>query len=399
MTSNRWLLPEGVQEVLPPESWRLEAARHRLLELYWRWGFDLIRPPLIEYLDSLLTGAGHNLDLQTFKLTDQLSGRMMGVRSDMTTQAARIDAHRLPADGPARYCYIGSVLRTRPEEPGGSRSPLQIGVELFGHAGPDADLEVISLMLESLRAMGIGDAYLDLGHVAVYRALVARAGIDGDTEAELFDVMQRKSRPDLRAMIDQGRLPAGPGGWFETLIDLNGDAGVLDDAAALAGVDPGIERALAELRDMSRRLARHYPDVPLYIDLAELRGYRYKTGMVFAAFAPGHGRELARGGRYDNVGAAFGRARAATGFSADLNLLAAIGEPPARPPFRAVFAPAGDDPDLLAAIRRLRAEGRRVVTGLPGDELDAAAAGCDEVLVHETGEWRCRPVADRKDSE
>lgn len=397
MRSNRWLLPEGVPEVLPPESWRLEAARRRLLDLYWRWGFDLIRPPLIEYLDSLLTGAGHNLDLQTFKLTDQLSGRMLGVRSDMTTQAARIDAHRLPAPGPARYCYIGSVLRTRPEEPGGSRSPLQIGVELFGYAGLEADLEVLSLMLESLNSMGIAGAYLDLGHVAVYRALVARAGIDDDTDELLFDVMQRKSRPDLRTLIAQKRLSEQAGGWFESLIDLNGSAEVLDAAAELAAVDPAIERALAELREMSGRLARHYPDVPLYIDLAELRGYRYKTGMVFAAFAPGHGRELARGGRYDNVGAAFGRARAATGFSADLNLLAALGELPAAPVAGGVFAPAGDDPALLAAIRKLRAEGRRVVCGLPEDALDAADAGCDERLVHEAGEWRCRPVADRKE--
>lgn len=396
MRSNRWLLPEGVQEVLPPESWRLETARQRLLDLYWRWGFDLIRPPLIEYLDSLLTGAGHNLDLQTFKLTDQLSGRMMGVRSDMTTQAARIDAHRLLTDGPARYCYIGSVLRTRPEEPGGSRSPLQIGVELFGHAGPEADLEILSLMLESLRATGIDGACLDLGHVAVYRALVARAGIDDDTDALLFDVMQRKSRPDLRRLIEQELLSESAGEWFEALIGLNGPAGILDEAEGLASVAPAIERALAELRDMSGRLARHYPDVPLYIDLAELRGYRYKTGMVFAAFAPGHGRELARGGRYDNVGEAFGRARAATGFSADLNLLAALGEVPAEPVTGGVFAPAGDDPGLLAAIRRLRAEGRRVVTGLPGDGMDAASAGCDEVLAEEDGEWRCRPAAKGK---
>lgn len=397
MRSDRWLLPEGVQEVLPPESWRLEAARRRLLDLYWRWGFDLIRPPLIEYLDSLLTGAGHNLDLQTFKLTDQLSGRMMGVRSDMTTQAARIDAHRLPAAGPARYCYIGSVVRTRPEEPGGSRMPLQIGVELFGHAGPDADLEVLSLMLESLDAMGIANAYLDLGHVEVYRALVERAGIDDDTEAVLFDIMQRKSRPDLRALIAQGRLPEEAGCWFESLIDLNGSAGILEQAGELAAVDPAIEGALAELRDMSERLARHYPDVPLYIDLAELRGYRYKTGMVFAAFAPGHGRELARGGRYDNVGAAFGRARPATGFSADLNLLATLGQPPAGPREGGVFAPAVDDPALLAEIRRLRAEGRRVVTGLPGEAADAAAAGCDEVLVYEAGEWRRRAPADERE--
>lgn len=206
MQSNRWLLPEGVQEMVPPETWRIEAARRQLLDLYWRWGYDLIRPPLIEYLDSLLTGAGHELDLQTFKLTDQLSGRMMGVRSDITTQATRIDAHRLQAIGPARYCYIGSVLRTRPEEPGGSRSPLQVGAEKFGDAHIDSDLEIVSLMLETLTLMGIDNACLDLGHVAIYRRLVAHAEMSAELEPVLFDVIQRKSGPDLDAMAAAGRI-------------------------------------------------------------------------------------------------------------------------------------------------------------------------------------------------
>src|SRR5699024_1491334 len=188
MQSNRWLLPEGVQEVLPPESWRLEKARRALLDLYWRWGYDLIRPPLIEYLDSLFTGTGHDLGLQTFKLIDQLTGRTMGVRSDMTTQAARIDAHRLRTEGPGRYCYIGSILRTRPEEPGGSRSPLQIGVEMFGAADLFSDLEIVSLMLETLALMGVDRVTVDLGHVAIYRALVAQAGITAELEPVLFDI-------------------------------------------------------------------------------------------------------------------------------------------------------------------------------------------------------------------
>lgn len=391
MGFDRWLLPDGVQELLPPQAWRLEGARRRILDLYWRWGFDLIRPPLIEYLDSLLTGAGHNLDLQTFKLTDQLSGRMLGVRSDMTTQAARIDAHRLPTQGPARYCYIGSVLRTRPEEPGGSRAPLQIGVELFGHYGIESDLEVLSLMLETLGELGIDNAHLDLGQVEIYRALVAKAGIDRDSELRLFDIMQRKSLPDLRALIEQGDLTAAVGGWFERLMAMNGDPAVLAQAhAELGGLDPRIGAAVANLETMVARLAEHYPQVPVHVDLAELRGYRYKTGMVFAAFAPGLGRELARGGRYDDVGAAFGRGRPATGFSADLNVLAALGTPPAWDS-RAVYAPPGDDPDLLAAIRSLRAAGRRVVVGLSGDE---SRSHCEEQLVATDGGWRCRPSTD-----
>lgn len=393
MQFNRWLLPEGVQETLPPESWRLEAARRRLLDLYWRWGFDLIRPPLIEYLDSLLTGAGHNLDLETFKLTDQLSGRMMGVRSDMTTQAARIDAHRILAAGPARYCYIGSVLRTRQEQPGGSRAPLQIGVELFGHAGQDSDLEVLSLMLETLSEMGIADVHLDLGHVAVYRSLVEHTGVDTDTEAQLFDIMQRKSAPDLAAFIERGEISVEAGGWFARLIELNGGPDVLRDArAAFAGLDARIIDALTSLETLTERLARHYPNVQLYIDLAELSGYRYKTGVVFAAFSPGFGRELARGGRYDNVGVAFGRARPATGFSADLNILTALGdvangvEPPA------VFAPADDDAELLAQIRHLRAAGRRVIVALPGQDTGGAYHACIEQLVKQDGQWCCLPI-------
>lgn len=393
MQSDRWLLPEGVQEVLPPESWPLEAARRRLLDLYWRWGFDLIRPPLIEYLDSLLTGAGHNLELQTFKLTDQLSGRMMGVRSDMTTQAARIDAHRLQAHGSARYCYIGSVLRTRPEEPGGSRSPLQIGVELFGHAGLESDLEVLSLMLETLHEMGVVSAHLDLGHVAIYRALVEKAGIGDEVEARLFDIMQRKSAPDLRALIKAGELTTAAGEWFARLIELNGGDSIIAAAETeLAGLDGRIDAALRDLSRVLDRLRQHYPDVPVHIDLAELRGYRYKTGLVFAAFAPGLGRELARGGRYDNVGDAFGRARPATGFSADLNVLAALGRPPAWDGTVAVFAPAGEEPGLLAAIRELRAAGRRVVVGLPGETTDPAVYGCGETLVEIDGQWQCRAV-------
>jgi len=394
MQSNRWLLPEGVQETLPPESWRLEAARRRLLDLYRRWGFDLIRPPLIEYLDSLLTGAGHNLDLHTFKLTDQLSGRMMGVRSDMTTQAARIDAHRIQAEGPARYCYIGSVLRTRPDESGGSRAPLQIGVELFGHAGQDSDLEVLSLMLETLSEMGISGAYLDLGHVGVYRTLVEHTEISADTEAQLFDIMQRKSAPDLTALIDQGLISAQAGEWFATLIELNGGKEVLVEAGkAFAGLDERIDEALGNLETLTERLARHYPEVPVYIDLAELRGYRYKTGVVFAAFAPGFGRELARGGRYDNVGAAFGRPRPATGFSADLNVLTTLGEFSDNENGDSIFAPADDDADLLAEIRRLRGAGRRVIVALPGQQIEDARSECSEQLVKQDGQWVCLPTS------
>lgn len=390
MQSKRWLLPEGVQEMVPPESWRLESARRELLDLYWRWGYDLIRPPLIEYLESLLTGAGHELDLQTFKLTDQLNGRMMGVRSDMTTQATRIDAHRLQATGAARYCYIGSVLRTRPEEPGGSRSPLQVGAEKFGDAHIDSDLEIVSLMLETLALMGIDSICLDLGHVAIYRRLVAIAGIPRDFEPSLFDVVQRKSRPDLDSLAASGRLDALSHKRFARLMELNGPVDVLDEArGALSGIDAEIDAALERMRAMAELVTTHYPDVPVFLDLAELRGYRYKTGLLFAVFAPGLGRELARGGRYDGVGAAFGRPRPATGFSADLNLLAALGRFDSAIRCGGIHAPPGSDAQLLAAVRRLRADGERVVVATPESQADS---GCDRILEYIDGRWDVRPL-------
>src|SRR5699024_10176996 len=223
----------GVQTcALPisPESWRLEAARRALLDLYWRWGYDLIRPPLIEYLDSLLTGAGDDLDLQTFKLVDQLNGRTMGVRSDMTTQAARIDAHRTAQPGTARYCYIGSILRARPEEPGGSRSPLQLGVEMFGAGDIEGELEIVSLLLETQALMGADNATLDLGHVAIYRGLVQHCGVTATLEPELFDIVQRKSLPDLQALHAAAQLDDTAYRRFADLIELNGSASILDQA-------------------------------------------------------------------------------------------------------------------------------------------------------------------------
>lgn len=389
MQPNHWLLPEGVQEVLPPASWRLEAARRQLLDLYWRWGYDLLRPPLIEYLDSLLTGSGHDLDLQTFKLIDQLSGRTMGVRADMTTQAARIDARRMAGHGPARYCYIGSILRTRQEEPGGSRSPLQIGVEMFGAPGMASDLEIVSLLLETMSLMRIANVTLDLGHVAIYRSLVARSGIAEALEPALFDVVQRKSQPDLETLRGDGLIDDRAHGRFAALMELNGSSPILDDAEArLGGVDSAIDAALAGLREMVAQLEVHYPEVDVVLDLAELRGYRYKTGLLYAAFAPGVGRELARGGRYDDVGGVFGRARPATGFSADLNLLAALGSFEDDTGHAGIYAPADGDPALLAEIRRLRQAGERVVAATPCCDHGPDDLGCDRVLEQRGGAWQ-----------
>ncbi len=391
MRVDRWLLPEGVDEALPDVAWRLERARAKLLGVYRSWGYELIRPPFIEYLDSLLTGAGSALDLQTFKFADQLSGRMLGIRSDITTQAARIDAHRLRREGAARYCYIGSVLRTVPDGLGGTRAPLQVGAELFGHAGVASDFEVLALMLETLTALGIADVHLDLGHVGIYRALSARLGLSADVEQELFDILQRKSRPDLAAFMAARPAEAQLAEWLNALILLNGDSGVLQRARAQLGA-AGIEvtQALATLEALVKRLSEHYPKLPIHIDLAELRGYRYKTGVVFAAFVPGQGRELARGGRYDGVGAAFGRARAATGFSADLNQLIALAQLPEDGAAAAVFAPAVEDAALVARIAELRAQGRRVVQAL-GQET-AMSLACQDELVKDGKSWKLKPV-------
>ncbi|MFQ5937297.1 MAG: ATP phosphoribosyltransferase regulatory subunit, partial [Acidiferrobacterales bacterium] len=316
---DRWLLPEGVEEVLPDEAQRLEAMRRQVLDLLHTWGYELVMPPMIEYLDSLLTGAGRELDLQTFKVTDQLSGRLMGIRPDMTPQAARIDAHYLKRSGPVRLCYFGSVLRTRPEEFGDSREPLQLGAELFGHAGPESDAEILCLMIETLKLAGIGELHVDLGHIGVFRALTAEARLSSDQESDLFDALQRKARADLEALMDASDMRANHKAMLMALVELNGGIEVLREARQrLAEAPAAVTQALDDLETVAARVNAKLPGLPLYFDLAELTGYRYYTGVIFSAFVPKYGRPVARGGRYDGIGQAFGRARPATGFGADL---------------------------------------------------------------------------------
>jgi ATP phosphoribosyltransferase regulatory subunit len=320
--SGLWLLPEGVEESLPPMSWRLEALRRTLLDHYRAAAYELVLPPLIEHLDSLLTGAGSDLERQTFKLTDPAGGRLLGLRADMTPQAARIAARHFTAQPVVRLCYLGTVLRTQPDSLGGSRAPRQVGCEIFGEPGLEADLEILRLMLDTLRLAGLRDVHIDLGHVGIYRAVIGTLGLDADDEATLFDILQRKSQPDLRDFAASRRLAADVLRSFAALMDLNGDTTVLARARAVLGsAGPAVIEALSALEQAAAELQRVAPDVGLHIDLAELRGYRYQTGLVFAAFVPGHGRELARGGRYDGVGREFGHARPATGFSADINEL------------------------------------------------------------------------------
>jgi ATP phosphoribosyltransferase regulatory subunit len=394
LTEDRWLLPEGIEEVLPADARRLESLRRQVLDLFESWGYRQVMTPMIEYIESLLVGTGHDLDLQTFKLVDQISGRLIGLRADITPQVARIDARNGHVDLPARYCYLGTVLQAQADHLEKTRSPFQVGAELYGHAGCASDLEVIHLMLTMLSAIGVDNIHLDLGHVGIYRGLVTQAGLDAAQEAELFDILQRKAAPDLRDFLAAHPVEADSARMLSALIELHGDASVIDRARArLAGADASVTQALAELDLLANKLAKSFPNVPVHFDLAELRGYHYHRGVVFAALAEGYGRELARGGRYDGIGKAFGRARPATGFSADLKVLTRLAGGKADSyAERTVFAPDVDDEHLTTRIAALRAEGWCVIRELTGQHSDAAAMGCRYTLLAHDGSWKLTPV-------
>jgi ATP phosphoribosyltransferase regulatory subunit len=392
-SKDQWLLPDGIGEVLPPEAWRLERARRELLDMFARRGYDLIMPPLIEYLESLLTGAGNDLDLQTFKVTDQVSGRMLGLRADMTPQAARIDAHPLRRDAPTRLCYIGPVLHTRSDGFGSSRSPLQVGAELFGHAGIESDTEILELVLETLSLLKIPDVHIDLGHVGIFRGLARDAGLSPLQENDLFEALQRKAVPEIEEMLAAQVPDSDRRSRLAALARLNGGPEVFTQAREqLAGAGKPVMDALDNLDAIAGLLKQRAGDITLNFDLAELRGYKYQTGMVFAVFVPGCGQEIARGGRYDAVGEVFGRARPATGFSTDLKTLVNLSQQDFDGMHGAILAPAEEDALLYATVKELRQAGERVVCALPGQSGDAATMGCDRVLVNEKGSWVVRPT-------
>jgi ATP phosphoribosyltransferase regulatory subunit len=387
MNNERWLLPEGIEELLPSQAQVLEQLRRRLLDLFDRWGYDLVLPSLVEYLDSLLTGTGNDLDIQTFKFTDPLSGRLLGIRADITPQAARIDAHRLgERQGPVRLCYQGTVLHTRGDGLGGSRSFTQIGAELYGHVGVESDAEMVSLMLDALALAGVGPVYVDLGHVGIFRALSQVAGLSAEQEASLFNALQRKAMPEIEVLVAQLDIDDAARRGFTDLVWFNGGTEVLDEARRRLSGNPQVLRALDEVEQVAERVGRQRPDLQLHFDLAELRGFHYHTGVVFAAYQPGQGRAIAQGGRYDDIGKVFGRARPATGFSADLRALIALSAE-AAPVADGIFAPVGDDVTLVEKVRELRAAGERVVCELPGQRGDAAAMGCNRKLIFQSGTW------------
>ncbi len=383
---DRWLLPEGIEETLPEDARRLERLRRRLLDEFACWGYELVMPPLIEYIDSLLTGTGRDLDLQTFKLTDQLTGRLMGIRPDMTPQTARIDAHYLKRGAPVRLCYASSVLHTRPDEFGGSREPLQIGAELFGHKGAESDAEVLGLMVRTLALVGITTPHLDLGHVGVFRGLARAAGLQPETEAEVFAALQRKARGEVLALLQRDGVSTADGKRIAALLDLSGDAGVLDAARKEYASNSDVTRALDDLAAVARIVAT-YPGMPeLRFDLAELAGYQYYTGIVFSAYVPRQGWAIAKGGRYDGVGRAFGRDRPATGFGTDLRQLLRVCSD-CTDLLGGVLAPSGEDAGLRAEVARLREAGERVVCELPGALNAPEELGCDRRLVRQGSQW------------
>jgi len=386
--ANRWLLPDGVDEILPPQASQLETLRRDILDLYSTWGYELVMTPLIEFLDSLLILPSNALQLQTFKIVDQLTGRSMGVRADITSQVARIDSHVLQREAPTRLCYADSVLHTRPQSLLGSRSPLMIGAELYGHRGIESDIEVISLMLHTLEKAGIEKPQLALGHVSFYRTLTKSAGFPAELEQKLFAALQRKSASEIENLLQNAGAEKTLIADIKSLATLNGDISILDRAASeIQSSAPEIQQSIDQLKKIASVISQRFPQQSVYFDLGELRGYEYHTGVVFAAYVSSYGEAIANGGRYDDIGEGFGRARAATGFDADLKILLAQGKN-SYTTGKKIFAPANDDPALQEAIESLRSEGQHVINAFPGQTETAADMGCDYELLSTKDGWQ-----------
>lgn len=383
-----WVLPQGIEESLPESASRLETLRRDLLDLYASWGYELVMPPFIDHIESLLTGTGHDLDLQTFKLIDQVSGRTLGVRADMTPQVARIDAHHLNRDVPTRLSYMGTVIHARPDSFGGSRSPMQVGAELYGHAGVESDVEIISLMLKTFAVAGVENVYVDMGSVDVFRGLSRQAGLSEDDESRLFEMCQRKAVPEIEQLLGELEIADDVRQMLADLPGLNGDISVLQRARKLlAAADKGVLDAIDYLEQTAEIVMARFESVSFNFDLGESHGYYYQTGVVFEAFVPNLGGSIARGGRYDDIGQIFGRTRAATGFSTDLKLLDALTTREFTKA-RRVFAPFAEDKGLDEKVNELRNQGACVIEQLPGQPGDAKAMGCNQVLQLIDGQWQ-----------
>ena len=386
--SSAWLLPEHIADVLPAEARRLEDLRRCWLDMARSYGFEQVMPPLLEHLESLLTGTGHTSDLRTFKLVDQLSGRTLGIRADATTQVARIDAHLLNRQGVTRLCYCGPVLHTRPQSPQATREPLQLGAEIYGHAGLEADLEVQDLALDGLQAAGLRGLVLDLADARIVRAVLAGVPIDAAALADVVAALAAKDVATLQSLSHS--FPTDARAGLMALPTLYGDVSVLSEARRKLPQRAAINAALDDLAGLARHVVRAHPGVRVGFDLADMGGYGYYSGARFAVYVPGAADAVLRGGRYDEVGAVFGRNRPAVGFSTDLKMLARCAVPEQRS--TAVRAPWSEDPGLRQAIRQLRGHGDAVVCILPGHGHEGDEFDCDRELVAVDGQWVLRAL-------
>ena len=383
-----WLLPEHIADVLPAQARRVEELRRALLDRARGYGFELVMPPLLEHIESLLTGTGRELDLKTFKLVDQLSGRTLGLRADTTPQAARIDAHLLNREGVTRLCYCGPVLHTRPAGQSATREPLQFGAEIFGHAGLEADLEAAELALDGLAAAPVKDLLIDLADARVLRGVLAGVPMEAAQLQDIVQALSDKDAPTLAALT--AHVPAPTRDALQALLRLYGGDEVLAAAREALPARPMVREALDQLAWLASHLKSAYPQLRLGFDLSDMSGYAYYSGLRFAIYGAGCSDALARGGRYDEVGAVFGRNRPAVGFSLDLKTLAEVAGLSPAP--TAIRAPWSEDPALRAAMRRLREAGETVLAMLPGHEPEAQAFACDRELVQVGGQWVLRAL-------
>ena len=381
---DRWLLPDGVEDMLPSQAKKLEEVRRRLLDLFSTWGYDYVIPPMIEYLESLLTGTGGDLDLKTFKVVDFLTGRTMGVRADITPQVARIDAHSLNRDGVARLCYAGTVVQAQAESMLASRTPLSVGAELFGDSTSKADTEIVSLMVESLKSLGFDAVHVDLGDVDIFRQLMLSFKLNADQQELLFEAVQRKSVAEISSHCATFCLSEADSLLLTQLPGLTGNDSVLERARSLFKAHKGIVASIDNLQQVADTIAGRFTDLDIYFDLSELRGYAYHTGIVFAAYVDGSRSVVAKGGRYDRIGDVFGReARGATGFSIDVRSLTekVMFPEESRKCIWIPEVPTGEEDSLWQQIQQLRVEGYIVVESGQPD-------GFDHHLDFQDGQWQ-----------
>lgn len=386
---DRWLLPVGVEETLPAEAALIEQLRRRSLDLLSTWGYELVMPPLMEYLDSLLTGLGSNLEIETFKLTDQMSGKMMGVRADMTPQVARIDAHYLRRSGPSRLCYFGPVLRTRPDCLGCSRVPLQLGAELFGVNSSRADIEILELLVETLNVIGLQELHVDLGHMGIFQGLANAENLDSAAQEKLASAISCRAKDDVLRVCQGLSLSTQATELFVQMTVSSGEVETLPAVAdKFSAAATEVRQAIENLQSIAGSLKKRIPGVRLYYDLSALKGQSYHNGIVFSVYTPGSGRAIASGGRYDDIGIAFGRSRPATGFSLDLRAIAGLisTQPAEAGSIATICASYEEDPELFAVVRQLRLDGKRVVYCYDNEEPDTSTENMSRLL-KKAGKW------------